>query len=265
MTPEERELVVELFDRLAALERERRDPEAEQLIREGLARAPNAVYALVQTVLLQDEALRTANDRITALEEALRRAEEAQEPRSFLGGRSASKWNTGSVVRGSVPPVRPSDRPMGVPPAFERGRDEPGEAYRDAPAGGYGSPWGGGATGEPGRGAGSFLGTAAAVAAGAIGGSLLLSGIRSALAGQGDKGPFSGAFDHLGAGKSGGAGDLAREAGLDDIGKQGALSVADRDKDTGYDTDADDSDDSDLDEDDLEEDFSDEAFDDNDV
>ena len=44
MTPEERNLVVELFDRLATLEDAQRDPEAERLIRDGLRqhRTPHA-------------------------------------------------------------------------------------------------------------------------------------------------------------------------------------------------------------------------------
>ena len=54
MTPEERSLVTELFDRLATLEDSRRDPDAERLIQDGLRQAPNATYALVQTALVQD-------------------------------------------------------------------------------------------------------------------------------------------------------------------------------------------------------------------
>ena len=61
MTPQERQLVDQLFDRLATLENEPRDPDAEQAIRDGVAHAPNALYALVQTALVQDEALRRAN------------------------------------------------------------------------------------------------------------------------------------------------------------------------------------------------------------
>lgn len=260
MTPEERNLVDDLFRRLVELERNPRDPEAERLIGEGLTRAPNAVYALVQTVLLQDEALKTANGRIEALEERLAETEEA-------APRGGGKWNTGAVLRGrgSVPSIGNADRPMGVPPAFDRGR-EAGETYREPdresyrespPGGGYGGPFGGG-----------FLGTAAAVAAGAIGGSLLLNGIRSALGGQGDKGPFSGAFDHLTGGKSesggssgasGGADDLAREAGLGDIGRAGASDVAGF-KDTNFDED-----DSVLDDESAEDDFDDDVFDDDDA
>jgi uncharacterized protein len=68
MTPEERNLVIELFDRLAPLEDAQRDPEAERLIRDGLRQAPNAPYALVQTLLVQDEALKRADARIRQLD-----------------------------------------------------------------------------------------------------------------------------------------------------------------------------------------------------
>src|SRR5262249_10104445 len=68
MREEERKLVSELFDRLATLEDAQRDSQAERLIRDGLRQAPNAPYALVQTVLVQDEALKRANARIRELE-----------------------------------------------------------------------------------------------------------------------------------------------------------------------------------------------------
>jgi uncharacterized protein len=52
MTPQEQELVNELFDRLATVESNPRDPNAERLIADGLRRAPHATYALVQTALV---------------------------------------------------------------------------------------------------------------------------------------------------------------------------------------------------------------------
>ena len=70
MTPQERQLVDELFDRLSKVESAPRDPDASNAIAQGLRNAPNAVYALVQTVLLQDEALKRANSRIQELEQA---------------------------------------------------------------------------------------------------------------------------------------------------------------------------------------------------
>src|SRR5580692_7073421 len=68
MTLQERQLIDDLFDRLAKLETAPRDPEAMSAIMQGLRTAPNAVYALVQTTLVQDEALKRAHDRIQELE-----------------------------------------------------------------------------------------------------------------------------------------------------------------------------------------------------
>src|SRR5207253_10131987 len=85
MTPAERNLVIELFDRLATLEDAQRDPEAERLIRDGLRQAPNAPYALVQTVLVQDEALKRADARIRELEGAVATDTEPRDT-TFLGG-----------------------------------------------------------------------------------------------------------------------------------------------------------------------------------
>ena len=78
MTPQEQELVNQLFDRLAKLESNPRDPDAERLIADGLRRAPHAAYVLVQTALVQDEALKRANARIEELQ-------------AQVGGRSNSK------------------------------------------------------------------------------------------------------------------------------------------------------------------------------
>src|SRR5690242_8103253 len=82
MTPQERQLVDELFDRLAQLEDAPRDSDAERAIADGLRRAPHASYALVQTVLVQDEALKRANARIQELEGGGQQPEEHS--RGFL-------------------------------------------------------------------------------------------------------------------------------------------------------------------------------------
>src|SRR5437588_13083223 len=71
MTPQERQLVEELFDRLASIEKAPRDPDAVAAMNEGLRRAPNALYALTQTALVQDEALKRADARIRELEAEL--------------------------------------------------------------------------------------------------------------------------------------------------------------------------------------------------
>jgi hypothetical protein len=205
MTPEERNLVIELFDRLATLEDAQRDPEAERLIRDGLRQAPNATYALVQTVLVQDEALKRADARIRELESGSA-AEAAPRDTSFLGGMRDSILGR-REGRGSVPSVRPGEAAP-VSPAWHTGT----QATQPMPAAPAGAPM------APG---GSFLGTAAAAAAGVIGGSLLLSSIRSMMGHQ--QGAHA-AFDPGSAASgsspwSGAGGELSRQAGLDDVGR----------------------------------------------
>ena len=219
MTPQERQLVDDLFDRLSKLEGAPRDPDAAAAIAQGLRSAPNAVYALVQTVLLQDEALKRANSRIQELE-----AGGAGEQRQSGGFLDSMRETIFGQERGSVPNVRPPD--MASRPTWNSGQvlqqaQGPGP-YNQGP---YGQPYG--APQAPmGGGGGSFLGTAAAAAAGVVGGSLLLGSIRSMMGGGshqsfGDTaGSGGGVEDRRPLSDQSGSG-LAREAGINDIGSSG--------------------------------------------
>jgi hypothetical protein len=219
MTPQERQLVDDLFDRLSKMESAPRDPDATAAIAQGLRAAPNAVYALVQTALVQDEALRRANSRIQELEAA---TGPAQEP---AGGFLDSMRNTifgQNQPRGSVPNVRPPD--IGSRPVWNSGQvmqqAQPPGQYDQGP---YGQPYG--APQAPMGGGGSFLGTAAAAAAGVVGGSLLLGSIRSMMGGghQAFGGiPATGdrvASQNPWTDQSGSS--LAHDAGISDIGSSG--------------------------------------------
>ncbi len=214
MTPQERQLIDDLFDRLSKLEGSPRDRDAERAIMEGLRRAPNATYALVQTVLVQDEALKRANARIQELEG---HAPE-QQSGGFLDSMRDAIFGQGQPPRGSVPNA-------GSRPVWNSGQAMP-PGYGQAQ--GYGQPYG--AQQPPpmqgGGGGGSFLGTAAAAAAGVVGGSLLLSSIRGMMGG-GNHQAFGDTANHNGGvedrrpwGDQSG-GDLAREAGINDIGSSG--------------------------------------------
>src|ERR1700730_10522252 len=109
MTPHGQAFISEVFDRLARLENNPRDAEAERAIADGLRRAPHAVYALVQTALVQDEALRRANARIEELQ-AQGGGQEQQRGGSFLDSmRDAVLGRTES--HGSAPSA-PSYRPQ---------------------------------------------------------------------------------------------------------------------------------------------------------
>ena len=222
MTPQERQLVDDLFDRLSKLENAPRDPDAIAAISDGLRKAPGAVYALVQTTLLQDEALKRAHNRIQELEAA--HAPEQAQSGGFLDTMRDTLFG-GGPSRGSVPNVPPRDtRPVwnsgGAMQQTQPGYGQPpyGQGPGQGPGQGYGAP-------PMGGGGGSFLGTAAAAAAGVVGGSLLLSSIRGMMGGSHQQ--AFGDTNALGDRSAGGSpwggsdqsgGSLARDAGLNDIG-----------------------------------------------
>ena len=249
MTPQERQLVDELFDRLATLENSPRDPDAERAIAEGLGRAPHAVYALVQTALVQDEALKRAHARIEELEGG---GQPQEPPRGFLDNVRDSLFGR-DERRGSVPSVRPGGQGSsgawgsgqgGPPPPPPPGYGPQGYGPQGYGPQGYGpydhgpSPVGSGS---------SFLGNAAASAAGVIGGAMLLNGIRSMFGHS----PGSAAAFNPGSstaspwGGSAASSDLARQGGIDDIGtsrtSSGVFGGNDQNDDT-YDTGDDDMD-----------------------
>jgi hypothetical protein len=216
MIPQERQLVDDLFDRLSKVEAAPRDADAVAAINEGLRKAPNAVYALVQTVLLQDEALKRANARIQELE--AHGGPEQQQSGGFLDSMRDAIFGQGQP-RGSVPnvpPREPASRPVWNSGQALQQSQGPG-SYSQPP---YGQPYG--APQAPMGGGGSFLGTAAAAAAGMVGGSLLLGSIRSMMGGGGHQ-AFADSSE-LGSQKpwsDQSGSDLARDAGINDIGSSG--------------------------------------------
>src|SRR5579872_4330138 len=120
MTPQERQLVDDLFDRLSKMESAPRDPDATAAIAQGLRIAPNALYPLVQTVLVQDEALRRANDRIQQLEAQLDGPHQQQgQGGGFLDSMRGAIFGQ-SPSSGSVPNVRPPD--LGSRPVWNSGQ-----------------------------------------------------------------------------------------------------------------------------------------------
>jgi hypothetical protein len=259
MTPQERQLVDDLFDRLSQTESAPRDPEAVAAIAQGLRKAPNAVYALVQTALVQDEALRRANDRIEELEAANPPRQEQQG--GFLGNMRDALFGQ-NQPRGSVPNVPPPE--VGGRPVWNSGQamqqaGYPGR-YDQPPSG---QPYGGAQPGMGGMGGGgSFLGTAAATAAGMVGGSLLLNSIRSMMGGSqhgfGDAGRMSERVSGQNPWTDQSGSNLARDAGINDVGSSSgraddntrsglfdSASIED-DHDDDMDTDPDDFDDGDF-------------------
>ena len=72
MTPEERDLIAGLFERMRGMGAIDKDREAEDLIARSVRQVPDAAYMLVQSVLVQEHALQEAGGRIEELEDRVR-------------------------------------------------------------------------------------------------------------------------------------------------------------------------------------------------
>lgn len=166
MTPEERQLIQDLFDRMRSYGAPEKDREAEDLIYRAVRANPDAPYLLVQSVLVQEQALQQADQRIRDLEDRVRELEGQAQPRRSGGGflGMGSPWGSrNEPARGSsVPQVGARAAPSG----YDGGRPWGQQAQAPQPAQG-----------------GGFMRTALSAAAGVAGGMLLADGIRSMMGG----------------------------------------------------------------------------------
>jgi uncharacterized protein len=201
MTPEERQMLEGLFERIKANGSQPRDAQAESFINDAVRAAPFAPYVLAQTTLVQQQALEAAAHRIAELEAHPHEAAQSQGQGSFLGNLGRSIFGGGAP---SAPP-RPGYDPDAAPQQSYAPPPQPG--YAPPPPPQYAvprpGPWGGGAP-APGGGGGGFLQNAASTAAGVAGGVALgnlLGGLFGGHSGGG--GLFGGGFG--GAGFGGGA------------------------------------------------------------
>src|SRR5918995_5078721 len=109
MQSEERELITTLFGRLQPFESQPRDGEAEALIKDLAVRQPAAPYLLVQAVLVQEQALKAAQERIAELEA---RAGAAPAASGFLGSAPKIKpWGAAAGAPSPTPGPRPPPPP----------------------------------------------------------------------------------------------------------------------------------------------------------
>ncbi len=169
MTPEERQMLAGLFERINAAGANQRDSQAEAFINDAVHAAPHAPYVLAQTVLVQQHALEAAAQRVAELEAQARQAAEQHEQQgSFLG-------NLGKTIFGGGAPSTPPRQNYDAS-SYQRGpQGAPGQAYEPPPQpqapppspyapqrGPWGAPAGGGG--------GGFLQNAASTAAGVAGG-----------------------------------------------------------------------------------------------
>jgi hypothetical protein len=174
MSPEERQLLTALFDRVRTAAATPRDPEAEALISEANRAQPSATYYLAQAVIVQEKGLEAAANHIKELEEHVRQLEAGVGDR-----RQAEQGGFLSSIFGNTQTQQPAPAPGpwgGAPrDSYEQSRGY--DNTRQMPQQPTG-PWTQQA-GAPSAG-GSFLRGALGTAAGVAGGMLLansLSGI----------------------------------------------------------------------------------------
>lgn len=180
MSPEERQLLTGLFDRIQGSANVPRDPEAEALIANALKAQPYAPYFLTQAVLVQNQALEAANKKLEDLQAQLN-SMQPQQGQPQGGGFLSS---LGSIFGGgpSAPPEPP--RPAQPLPGGPWGRPQQAQPQsyppQQPPYPPQGAPWGG-----PPQGGGGFLSGALQSAAGVAGGVLLADSIRNLFGGHG--------------------------------------------------------------------------------
>jgi hypothetical protein len=169
MTPQERQMLQGLFDRLREASSQQREAEAERFIADQVRNQPYAPYYMAQAVLVQEQALEGAQQRIAELEARVQELEAGAGQRpaassgSFLGGLWGGSRNQAPA---------PAARPMASVP--QTGRAGPwtggqGGGYAQQPAPMAQSGGGGG-----------FLKGALATAAGVAGGAFLYDQLKGA-------------------------------------------------------------------------------------
>ena len=86
MTPDERKVLTELFERVRSASGNMRDAEAEAFIAENVRAQPYAPYLLSQAVIVQEEALKGAAAKIEELERELEQARRQPASGGMFGG-----------------------------------------------------------------------------------------------------------------------------------------------------------------------------------
>lgn len=124
MTPEERNMLTDLANKIAQTPAPPKDAEAEDFIRTRIGNRPDALYLMTQTVLIQNMALQQAQQQIAQMQ---RGGSPQVSGGSFLGG-GAPRGNYASGGSGpsySAPPPQyaASPSPAAAPsqPSFLRG------------------------------------------------------------------------------------------------------------------------------------------------
>lgn len=201
MTPDEKQLLTDLANKIAQTPAPPRDPEAEDFIRTHIGSRPDALYLMTQTVIIQNLALDHATQEIEQLKQQVGPGRSSGG--SFLGGAAAGQ-------------PQYHEQPM-QPQYPQYAQQQPPPQYAPPPPqGGSGS---------------SFLATAAKTVAGVAAGALAFEGIRSLFHSSGGGGfgmPGGSSFLGGGAGLMGRPGETVINNYYDNPEQTGDQAVDDQ-------------------------------------
>jgi uncharacterized protein len=205
MTPDERQMIANVFDRMRAVGPFEKDRDAETFINQSVRQIPDSAYLLIQSVLVQEQALVGADERIRMLESQVASLEASRAPAApasggFLGGLFGGSKPAASVpVTGRQSPSfggGASTSPWGNTAGGNAGGSQqpayqPQPQYQQSAAA---APAGGG-----------FMKQAMTTAAGVAGGMLAANAIGNMMRGgqsndQSSSSPFGGSRDETSAG-----------------------------------------------------------------
>jgi uncharacterized protein len=203
MSPEEKNVIGGIFERLKGAANAPRDAEADKFIADQIKAQPYAPYVMAQSIYAQEQALTSMQQQIEQLQGQVQQLEQyaqqvQQQPQGggFLGG----------LFGGGAKPVAP-------PPVMNRAPFQRGAPQGMAPpAGPWGQPQGAppaGPWGQPApqqKAGMGFLGTAAMTAAGVAGGMLAANALTNMFSGG-----STGAGSQANAGNSASSGPASSE------------------------------------------------------
>jgi uncharacterized protein len=176
MTPQERDVIAGIFDRLKQVSNQPRDPEAEKLIAERLAQQPYAPYAMAQAVYVQEQALLTMQAEVEQLRAQVQQLQ--SQPQPAAGGFLSSLFGGGAPAQPA--PAQPAQPPLQRGPVSPSGVAAPGMMPRQGQPEQAAGPWGAAQQ----RQGGGFMATALTTAAGVAGGMVLGSVLMNVLGGS---------------------------------------------------------------------------------
>jgi len=187
MTPQERDVITGIFERLKQAGDAPRDPEAERFIADKVASQPHAPYVMAQSLYVHEQAVANLQAQVEQLQARLHEAQAEQNRPQQSGGFLSGLF-------GGAPSAPAPQRPSGMPPqsaGYAQGQQGAPQAGQ---SGGQSGPWGQ----QQAPAAGGFLRTAATTAAGVAGGMMLGNVLMNAFGGGGQAHaatPGAGALD----------------------------------------------------------------------